>query len=98
MRTPNGSSWGAHHLAQELILTLILDARTAPAGTGAELHLLAGEEYLDLDALGRGVQRASEGMSTSGCVLARSAVPAPTWSAILTRLTRSRLPAAPVRL
>jgi hypothetical protein len=98
MRTPNGSSWGAHHLAQEVILTLILNARTVPGGTGSELHLLAGEEYLDLDALGRGVQRAAAGMSTAGCVLARSAVPDPTWSAILTRLTRSRLPAAPVRL
>jgi hypothetical protein len=90
MRTSNGSSWGAHHLTQELILTVILNSRTASLGTG--------EEYLDLDALNRGVQRAREGMSTAGCVLARSAVPDPTWSAILTRLTRSRLPAAPVRL
>ena len=80
--------------AQELILKLLLDASI----TGSELHLPAGEEYLDFEALGRGVQRAPEGTIRAGCVLSRNAVPDSTWSAILTRLTRSRLPAAPVRL
>jgi hypothetical protein len=98
MSTSNATSWEAHNPAQELILTLLLDAQIAPVDTVSEHHLLAGEEYLDLEALSRGVQRAQEGIITAGCVLARNAVPDSTWSAILTRLTRSRLPVAPVRL
>lgn len=91
-------SWRAQHSARELIWATLLGAQIAPVGTETALHLADGEEYLDLEALSRGVQRANEGLATAGRVLPRSGVPESIWSTILTHLTRSRLPAAPVRL
>jgi nucleotide-binding universal stress UspA family protein len=74
------------------ILKLLTDqevARVSTAETAA--HLAAGDEYLDLEQLARGVQQASRGEATTpmGRVLPRKALQEGTWTKILAVLARS---------
>lgn len=76
------------------ILKLLSDvevARVSMAETAE--RLLSGEEYLDLEHLDWGVQRALGATAPMGHVLPRKAVAEETWGSILKYLSAPRLPA-----
>ena len=74
----------AEHVTRDAILKLLSDEEIAKVSTAEE-----GAEYLDLEHLDQGVQRAqSSAKVTMGDVLPRSAVRDETWSKILARLGR----------
>jgi len=71
------------------VLKLLSDeevARVSTAETSAGLAI--GDEYLDLEALERGVLYASGAGAPMGRVLPRKSVGDPTWRQILTELGR----------
>ena len=80
----------AEHVARDTILKLLSDeeiAKVSTAETASELP--AGGEYLDLEHLDQGVQRAKAATKvTMGDVLPRSAVCDETWSKIIAQLAR----------
>jgi 2TM domain len=75
-------------VARDTIMKLLSDEEIARVSTGeAAARLGEGAEYLDLQHLDRGVQRATTvSQVPMGHILARSAVSAETWSKILARL------------
>ena len=76
------------HVTREKILMLLSDEEVARVSNiEATPRLLDGEEYLDLEELGRGV-RSALGTHTApmGHVLPRRAVHAGTWDKILQQL------------
>ena len=75
-------------VTRDTILKLLSDEENARVSTGeAAARLNEGAEYLDLQHLDRGVQRAKTGsQAPMGHILPRSAVAAETWSNILARL------------
>jgi hypothetical protein len=78
----------AEQVARERILKLLSNEETARVSNaeGAS-RLREGTEYLDLEHLEQGVQRAKAATAvTMGHVLPRSAVSAETWSKILAQL------------
>jgi hypothetical protein len=76
-------------VARNTILKLLSDEENARVSTGeAASRLTEGAEYLDLQHLDRGVQRAG---ITMGNVLPRSAVSDETWSKILAHLDGATL-------
>ena len=79
------------YATRDSILKLLSDhevARVSTAETAA--HLSDGDEYLDLEQLGQGVQRARGTATPMGRVLPKKAVHANTWSKILTQLAAPR--------
>jgi hypothetical protein len=80
----------ASEIARDAILKLLSDEETARVSTAEGAAGLAeGAEYLDLENLDRGVQRAKVASAvTIGHVLPRTAVRAETWSKILAQLAR----------
>jgi hypothetical protein len=78
----------AEHVTREAILELLSDEETARVSTAETAPgLKEGAEYLDLEHLDRGVQRAkAAGGVTMGHVLPRNAVSKDAWIKILTRL------------
>jgi hypothetical protein len=78
----------AEHVTREAILELLSDEETARVSTAETAPgLKEGAEYLDLEHLDRGVQRAkAAGGVTMGHVLPRNAVSKDAWTKILTRL------------
>ena len=80
----------AEQVARDMILKLLSNEETARVSTAeAAARLTEGEEYLDLEHLDQGIQRAkAETAVKMGNVLPRSAVSAETWSKILARLAR----------
>jgi hypothetical protein len=79
------------YVTRDSILTLLTDdevARVATAETTASL--VDGDEYIDLEKLGRGAHQAGALRPTMGSVLPRKAVQAQTWSKILAHLETSR--------
>ena len=79
----------ATHIAREGILNLLSNAEVAKVSSAEGAAALAnGEEYLDLENLDRGVQRAAASTKVPmGQVLPLSAVGAETWSKIVAQLT-----------
>jgi len=80
------------------VLTLLSDeevARVSSAETAA--GLVAGDEYLDLEQLERGVLRAPGPSTPMGRVLPRKSVGDPTWRRILTALGASHPDTPPAR-
>jgi nucleotide-binding universal stress UspA family protein len=77
------------------ILKLLTDAEVARVSTSeATPHLSEGDQYLDLEQLGRGVRQAGHAGATRtpmGRVLARKAVEEGTWAKILALLAKSGL-------
>lgn len=75
-------------VARDTIMKLLSDEENARVSTGeATARLDEGAEFLDLQHLDRGVQRATAvSQVPMGNVLARSAVSAATWRNILARL------------
>ena len=81
----------AEHIARDTILNLLSDEENAKVSTAeAASRLIEGEEYLDLEHLDQGVQRAKAATTkvTMGHILPRSAVRDETWSKILAQLAR----------
>ena len=79
------------YVTRDSVLKLLSDDEVGKVSTAeTAVHLTAGDEYLDLEQLERGVQRAGEKATPMGRVLPRKSVHAGTWSKILTLL-------APVR-
>jgi len=80
----------AEHVARENILKLLSDdevAKVSSAETAA--GITEGEEYIDLEHLDKGVQRAKPAAKiTMEHVVPRSVVGAETWNNILARLDR----------
>jgi hypothetical protein len=74
---------------REDILLLLSDEETARVSTSEDRPKLAdGAEYIDLERLDLGVQRAAAAKSiVMGHILPRSAVAAGTWKKILARLS-----------
>ena len=83
------------YLTRDSLLKLLSDAEVASVSTAETApKLVDGDEYLDLEQLGRGVQRAPGAVTTPmGRVLPKKAVREATWAAILTQLPKSTLPA-----
>lgn len=93
----------ADQVARDTILKLLSDEENARVSTGeAAARLGEGAEYLDLQHLDLGVQRATTvSQVPMGHIVARSAVSAETWSNILARLpggSRANQSQSPTRL
>ena len=80
----------AEQATREAILELLSDEETARVSTAETATALAeGAEYVDLERLDRGVQRAKAAAGLAmGHVLPRSAVSKETWTKILAKLPR----------
>ena len=75
---------------REFIVGFLSDHELASASTGgAAASLSYGDEFVDLDELERGVQRALGAATPTGSVLPRSAVSENTWANILGQLGAS---------
>ena len=80
----------AEQVARDTVLKLLSDEETARVSTAETAsRLTEGAEYVDLEHLERGVQRAKSASAvTMGHVLPRSAVSDETWSKIVAQLAR----------
>jgi hypothetical protein len=77
----------SEYVSRNNILKLLSDDEVARVSTAETVaHLSDGDEYLDLEQLDRGVQRAPGRVTPMGRVLPRKAVQEDTWRKILTRL------------
>lgn len=79
-------------VTRDRILKLLADdevAKVSMAETAA--HLLVGDEYLDLEQLEQGVQRAGGTATPMGRALPRKSVHPTTWSKILAALATPRV-------
>lgn len=79
------------YVTRDSVLKLLSDdevARVSTAETAARLS--EGDEYLDLEHLDLGVQRAGATATPMARVLPRKAVHANTWSRILTHMAAPR--------
>jgi hypothetical protein len=81
---------GAEDVTRDNILNILSDEEIAKISTAEVASgLTEGVEYLDLEHLDQGVQRAKGATKvTMGHVLPRSAVCGETWSKILAQLAR----------
>jgi hypothetical protein len=87
----------SEYVTRDSILKLLSDEELASVTTAeTAVQLPDGDEYLDLEQLKRGVQRASRTNTSMGRVLPRKAVHANTWSKILTQLATKCKVTAPV--
>ena len=75
-------------VARDTILKLLSDDEVAKVSTAEAASALAvGEEYLDLEQLDKGVQRAGSALNvTMGHILPRAGVRDETWSKIVAQL------------
>lgn len=83
----------AEHVDRDTILKLLSDEENAKVSTAeASSRLTEGQEYLDLEHLDQGVQRAKAATTKSamGHILPRRAVSDETWSKILAHLAGGR--------
>ena len=79
----------AEQIVRDTILKLLSNEETAKVSTAeAATELTEGAEYLDLEHLDRGVQRAKAGTVTLAHVVPRSAVRDETWRKSLAQLAR----------
>jgi hypothetical protein len=75
---------------RDRVLKLLSDDEVANVSTAeAAARLFEGDEYLDLERLEQGVQRATGTTAPMGRVLPRKAVHETTWSRILKQLQAS---------
>jgi hypothetical protein len=74
-------------MTREDILQILSEGEVASVGTAnAQAQLGNGDEYLDLEQLQQGVQRAKSGVTPMGHVLPRKAIYEDTWRRVLRRL------------
>jgi hypothetical protein len=69
-------------MSAESILMLLSDDETPVSTAETAVKLASGDEYLDLEKLDRGVQKATDIMTAMGRVLPKKAVHADTWKKI----------------
>jgi hypothetical protein len=75
------------YVTRESVLKLLSNDEVAKVSTAeTAVRLPDGDEYLDLERLDKGVQRADGIAPEMGRVLPKTAVHADTWSKILTHL------------
>lgn len=75
------------YVTRDEILKLLSDDEVARVSTAeTALGLATGDDYLDLEQLDQGVQRASGALAGMGNLLPKKAVQETTWSKILMRL------------
>jgi len=80
------------YLDRDAILKLLSDAEVTSVSTAEAAERLAdGDEYLDLEHLDEGVQRASGAGTPMGRVLPRKAVREQTWGKILRQLAAASI-------
>lgn len=81
----------AEYETRDTILKMLSDDEVARVSTAeTAVRLSDGDEYLDLEQLNRGVQRAPGAATPMGRVLPRKAVDESTWIKILARLATPR--------
>jgi len=81
---------------RDSIMKLLSDDEVASVSTAETAARLSdGDEYVDLEQLAEGVQRAHGAATHMGGVLPRKAVHEKTWSKILTQLQARRAAATP---
>ena len=84
----------SEYLTRNDIMKLLSDEEVSRVSTNeTAVRLATGDEYLDLERLDRGVQKARESTTAMGLVLARSAVHANTWNKIVAQLAELRITA-----
>ena len=79
----------AEPIARDTILNMLSDEENAKVSSAeGSAGLSQGEEYVDLEHLDRGIQRADSAMTkgTIGHIVPRRAVHGETWSKILAQL------------
>ena len=76
------------------IMKLLSDAEVAQVSNAEAMSLANGDEYIDLEKLGDGVQRAAPPSPPTKNTLARKSVESGTWDAILAKLAESHVPAS----
>jgi hypothetical protein len=82
------------YLTRDSLLKLLSDDEVARVSTAETAARLAdGDDYVDLQQLDRGVQRATGATASIGHLLPRKAVREATWSAIVARLPAGSAPA-----
>jgi hypothetical protein len=82
---------GIQYVTRDSILKMLSEEEVDRVSTSETAARLSdGDEYVDLEQLGRGVQRASGAKVNMGHVLPRKAVLAATWDKIVTELAASR--------
>jgi hypothetical protein len=83
------TSTKAELLTRDAILMILSDDEVASVSTSeTALSLPVGADYLDLEQLERGVQKAAKGAVTMGRILPRKAVHEKTWNRILEELAK----------
>ena len=79
------------YVTRDSILKMLSEEEVDRVSTAeTAVRLSDGDEYVDLEQLDRGVQRASGAKTDMGRVLPRKAVLDATWSKIVTELAASR--------
>lgn len=74
-------------LTRDQLMKLLSEGEVASVSTaGTKTHLGRGDEYLDLEHLQQGVQRADGAVTRLGHVLPRKAIHEDTWRRILRQL------------
>jgi hypothetical protein len=82
---------GIQYVTRDSILKMLSEEEVDRVSTSETAARLSdGDEYVDLEQLGRGVQRASGANVNMGHVLPRKAVLTATWDKIVTELAASR--------
>ena len=75
------------YVTRESVLMLLSDDETAAVATAeTATRLPEGDEYLDMEQLGQGVQKAHNKKTPMGRVLPRKSIHADTWAKILKQL------------
>ena len=83
-------------LTREQVSALLSEGETASVSSAAtSTHLRRGDEYLDLEHLEKGVQRADGAVTGLAQMLPRKAIHEDTWRRILRQLKATSLPRQP---
>jgi hypothetical protein len=86
-QTPSFVANRLQQVTKEDILQLLSEGEVASVGAAnAKAQLGNGDEYLDLEQLQQGVQRAKVGLTPMGRVLPRKAIYEDTWRRVLRQL------------
>lgn len=88
---PSGVEPGEPLQARELLQLLSDGERASVEAANTDVQLRRGQEYLDLEELQRGVQRADGTPTNAGALLPRTAIHEDTWRRVLRRLQAIRI-------
>lgn len=84
------STAAAVYVTREHIIALLSDDEVSKVSNAEATQLAAGDEYLDLEDIKKGVTRATGPWVATGSLLARKAVQPRTWAEVLTLLHTPR--------